>query len=214
MTKKQTYNTEVKELPLIEVNYDDSKAILTFLDEQEGDDAVVREVSYNKAVYENGKFIPNAEKAEKVEKEINEILGLTFDTLTEAVGRTLPVFIYEKFCSLKEVDIVEKFEDDDEGEIFKTTISDVIEDIVGIKIRYEWKGKTYESKMTHGKYIESMSKWFPDPAKKKKVYTKFEEKFGVPVEKKEELIGKEINVEVRKAYGKYLWGDIKKLKKK
>ena len=45
--------------------------------------------------------------------------------------------------------------------------------------------------------------------KKEKELAKFEEKFGVPIDEKDSLIGQKLIVEVKSAFGKFFYGDIK-----
>ena len=47
------------------------------------------------------------------------------------------------------------------------------------------------------------------PIKKEAQFRKFEKKFHVPVERKDELIGHPLMVEVKSAFGTNFWGDIK-----
>ena len=58
-----------KDLELVAVEYDQGgqKAVLTFLDSEQG---FIRDVNFNKQQYDNdaGKFVDDPEKAEKVEK--------------------------------------------------------------------------------------------------------------------------------------------------
>lgn len=64
--------------------------------------------------------------------------------------------------------------------------------------------------MTYADYMEDLKQWFTNPQKKVKQFKKFENKFGVSVENSDEIIGKEIMVEVKVAFGKFPYGDIKK----
>ena len=50
--------------------------------------------------------------------------------------------------------------------------------------------------------------------KEKNNMTKFEEKFGLPVAEIENMIGKTVMVEVKKAMGKYVYSEIKPFPKK
>lgn len=203
----------IKTLRCIEVEYspDMKKVLLTFLDEELGE---VREVSYNKQVYKDGKFVDDPEKEAWVTAAIYEDTGYTFDTLGKLIDEDMPVYCYDTFTSLHHVDQIEKFSEDMKGEIFQTTIADIVEGDYAIKIRYEIAGNMYESKMTHGKYNDRLRKWFSDPIKKEKTYAKFQEKFLVPVSERETLIGKPIMVECKAAFGTSFYGDIKKLPRK
>ena len=100
------------------------------------------------------------------------------------------------------------------GEFFSTTISEITDDGNAIRIKFPYNGKTYESKMTYATYIESMHAWFVDPQKKTDTYRKFKEKFHTNIEDKDSLIGHQINVEVKKAFNKFTYADIKKFPEK
>lgn len=203
----------LKGLELIEVNYENEnkKAVLTFLDENRGE---VREVNFNKQSYDNGKFVDDPDKAEKAEKFAEKYFSLTFNTLSQAIGEKHDIYAYDKFNSLYEVSIVEKFEDDMVGQIFETEVTEVVDDGIAIKIKFEYEEKTYESKMTYSKYQVSLKQWFVDPQKKDKQYAKFMEKFGIHIKNAQELVGKTVMVEVKKAMGKYVYSEIKPFPKK
>ena len=200
-----------KDLELVEVEYKDQKATMTFLDSDKG---LIREVNFNKQSWDNqkGGYVDDPDKAEKVEKWCKDIFGLTFDTLTNAIGKTKDVYVYDNFNSLFEVSQVDKFDMDMVGEIISTEIDSIEDTGTKISIKYEYDGKLYESKINYGKYVDSLKKWLVDPNNKEKAMEKFEKNYGVPFERKDEVIGKPIMVEVKKAFGKFTYGEVKKLK--
>lgn len=200
-----------KDLELVNVEYEGKKAILTFLDRER---AEVRVVNFNKQIYKDGKFIDDQEKADKVETWCQEFFETTFDALPAKIGCKKDVYIYEKFNSLFELSEVRKFSADMVGQIYQTEVKEIVVDDYFIKIRYDIEGDIYESKMTFGNYVESMKQWFVDPQKKAQIYKKFEDKYLVPVERKDELIGHALMVEVKTAFGSSYWGDIKKFPRK
>lgn len=197
-----------EQLELIEVVFenDNKKAVLTFLDEERGE---IREVNFNKQIYDNGQFVDDEEKAKKVDTWCAEFFGFEFENLSHAIGVKKDIYCYEKFNSLFEGSEIEKFTKDQEGDIFETTIKEIIADNVGIKIRFEHEGKTYESKMMYANYIEERKQFFTDPVKRLKQEEKFEKKYGVSIDNKDEIIGKEIMVEVKVAFKKFPYADIK-----
>lgn len=203
----------LKNLELVNVEYENEgqKAILTFLDEERGE---VRTVNFNKQVYADGKYINDQAKEQKVESWCAEYFDTSFDKLQKAIGTRHDIYAYDNFNSLFEVEIVEKFTSDQVGEFFQTEISEIVVDSNAIRIRFPYDGGTYESKMTYAVYMEDMKRWFVDPLKKKKVFDKFAEKFHCTVENNQELIGKQINVEVKSAFGKFPYADIKKFPEK
>ncbi len=204
-----------KELELVGVEYEsnDQKAVMTFLDKEE---KAVRVVNFNRQKYDNetGKFVDDDEKAGKVDEWCKTYFNTTFDNLDSCIGTKHDIYVYEKFCSLWEAEIVEKFTPDMEGQIYQTTIDDVIVDGIAIKVRYKIDGIQYESKMSFGVYQEALKEWFVDPIKKDRQYEKFNKKFGVPVSEAKTIIGQPLMIEVKKAMGKYLYGDMKDFPKK
>lgn len=202
-----------KDLELIEVEYDGKKAMLTFLDEEQG---LIRTVNFNQQSYDSNtkKFVDDPKKEEQVETWCKELFSVTFQTLTDAIGQRKDVYIYDTFNSLFEVAVVDKFTEDMLGEIFTTTIDSIEDNGFKISIKYKWNDKQYESKITYGTYVEKLHKWLVDPQNKIKALDKFQKKFLTTFYKRDELIGQTIMVEVKKAGGKWLYGEIKNLKKK
>lgn len=201
------------QLELVDVTFEDKKAVLTFLDEERGE---IREVNFNKQSYDNdnNKWIDDAEKAEKVEGWCQEHFGLSFERLAEAIGERKDIYAYDRFNSLFEVKMVAKFDKDMVGQIMEVEVSDVVDDGKAIHIEFEYDGDTYENKMTYADYLEAKKQWFVNPQKQKKQYEKFEDKFGITVENKSELIGQKVMVEVKLAFGKFVYADIKPFPKK
>lgn len=204
----------LKDLELVAVEFDNEgkKAVMTFLDEEQGE---IREVNLNKQKYDSAdnKFHDDEERAQKMEEVAKENFGLEFKNLAQAIGTKKDVWAYDKFNSLIEMKQIEKFEKDMVGQIIEGEIKEVFDDGIGIKIRFEYEDDLYESKMTYADYMESRNKWFVNPQKQQKQYERFEGKFGIPVEQCESLIGKKVLVEVRLAMGKFVWNDIKPLPK-
>lgn len=202
-----------KDLELVDVEFenDEKKAVLTFLDRERKQ---VRVVNFNKQVYRDNKYIDDADKAEKVEAWCAEYFGCDFSSLGECVGQKKTIYCYDRFNSLFEVEQIEKFTKDMVGQIFQTEVKEITVDDYFIRIRYEIEGKTYESKMTFGTYFKEAKEWYQDPLKKEQQYARFEDKYGVPVERKDELIGHPLMVEVKSAFGSNYYGDIKKFPKK
>lgn len=201
-------------LECVHAEFEDNnqKLVLTFLDEERGE---IREVNFNKQVFDKDekKFVPNAEKAAQVEEWCQEHFGLAFDNMGQAIGVRKDIFCYDNFNSVFEVKMVEKFEEDMLGQILDVEICEAFDDGRKIGLRFEYEGKLYESKMQYADYLESRQEWFPNPQKREKQYKKFEEKFGMPVEDIENMVGKQVLVEVKKAMGKYIYSEIKPFKK-
>lgn len=202
-----------KELELVAVDYEQNgkKAVMTFLDKERRQ---VRVVNFNKQVYRDNKYVDDAEKSAKVDQWCKEYFDCDFEDLQECIGQTKDVYCYEKFNSLWEVEQIEKFTADMAGQIYQTEVKEITVDDYFIRIRYEIDGKTYESKMTFGTYFRETKEWYQDPVKKETMYQRFEEKYLVPVERKDELIGHPLMVEVKTAFGSNYYGDIKKFPRK
>ena len=205
----------LKQLELVEVTYenDSKKAVMTFLDREHGE---IRNVNFNRQSYDNTKntFVDDPDKAKKVDEWCEKYFNLPFDQLTKALGTKHDVYAYDTFNSLFECDIVEKFDKSRVGEILNTTIKEIVVDNYSIRIRFTDDGKTYESKMSYGKYLEQTKEWFVDPLKKQQIYKKFEEKFGLPIERANELVGHQVIVEVKTAFNKFIYAEIKPFPKK
>lgn len=197
-----------KELPLEDVEYKDGQATLTFIDFDSGEVVPVR-LSLNKFNPDTKQREPDEEQAEKTENTCQEYFGVSFDELTKAIGQKHDIYVYDRFASLYYVELVEKFDKSREGEIITTSIKDIQDNGNMIKIRFEEDGKTYESKMNYSNYHETYKKYFVDPMKKNKQYEKFQEKFGVPVEESDSIIGNDITVEIKVAFGKFPYAEIK-----
>ena len=191
----------LSQLEVVEVNIEDGKATITFIDKDRGE---IRDVSINQRKYdqESNKFIDDAEQANKAEEKAQRLFGVPFDQLGQVIGEKHDVYAYDKFNSLEPVTVVEKFDKDMVGQIIQTEVTAVEEDKVGLHIKFEDDGKTYQSNMNYAKYMEATGEWFTDPQKRKKQEAKFESKFHIPVSQKDDLVGKSIMVEVKEAFGK------------
>lgn len=202
-------------LPLVEVQQDQDKTVFTFLDRERGE---IRDVTFNSKKYNPDKnsWDRSEEQEAKVEEWAQTYFGAPYQELPNLQGKDIEkdVYCYDRFNSLWEVSMIAKFDEDMEGQLLFVTVSEVVEEVSGLKIRFEYEGETYQSNMGWGKYLEFTKEWFADPLKRAKVESKFEDKFGIPFERKEELVGKDVTVEVKKAMGKYIYAEIKPFPKK
>ena len=203
----------LEQLELVDVVYEDKKCVLVFLDEEKGE---IREVTFNKQSYDKNtnKFVDDPEKEKKVEEWSQEFFNLPFDRLAESIGERKDVYCYDDFNSLYDVPVVNKFDDEMLGQVFETEVTNVFDDGKRIAIQFMYDGLLYESKQQYADYIEARKEWFINPLKRNKQYKKFEEKFNIPVADLDQLIGKTVLVEVKKAMGKYIYNEIKPFKKK
>jgi hypothetical protein len=206
-------NELLEQLELVDAIFEDNKKVtLVFLHEERGE---IREVNFNKQIYDKDtkKFVDDAEKAQKCEEWAEEFFGLPFDRLAEAIGERKDVYCYDNFNSLFEVQMVTKFEEDMLGQVFEVEVTNAFDDGKKIAIQFEYEGNLYESKMQYADYVEARKEWFINPIKQKKQYDKFENKFQMPVTEIENMIGKTVLVEVKKAMGKWIYSEIKPFKK-
>jgi hypothetical protein len=206
-------NELLEQLELVDAIFEDNKKVtLVFLHEERGE---IREVNFNKQSYDKDtkKFVDDAEKAQKCEEWAQEYFGLPFDRLAEAIGERKDVYCYDNFNSLFEVQMVTKFEEDMLGQVFEVEVTNAFDDGKKIAIHFEYEGNLYESKMQYADYVEARKEWFINPIKQKKQYDKFENKFQMPVTEIENMIGKTVLVEVKKAMGKWIYSEIKPFKK-
>lgn len=208
MTDKKNENLR-KDLELVEVAYDNDgkKAILRFLDEK---NAELLEVNFNKQDYINGEFVDDEKKAKKVEEWSKEYFDCSFDELKTKEGVKKDIYRYEKFNSLWEAEIINKFELKDKGKIFESTIKEVVDTGEKISIKFEHNGKTYETKFQYTRLVESLGRWIVSPQEKNRQYEKFEKLFGLSVDEGDKIVGKPIMVEVKIAFGKHPYTEIKK----
>lgn len=204
----------LEQLELVDVIYEENnkKVCLVFLDEAKGE---IREVNFNKQKYDQNtkKFIDDAEKAATVDEWCNEHFQLQFEELAQALGERKNIYCYSNFNSLFPVKMISKFDEDMLGQIFETEIVHAEDDGKKISLQFEYEGSLYESKMQYADYLEARQEWFINPVKRKKQYDKFQEKFQIPISNIEEMIGKTVLVEVKKAMGKYIYSEIKPFKK-
>ena len=198
------------ELVGVEFENDGKKAILTFLNQEEG---TVLDVSFNKQSYSDGNFIDDPEKAKKVEEWSQDFFGFDFKDLEKAVGQRKTVYEYGKFNSLWESTQVEKYPQDMVGMIMEVVVSDCFMDDTAIRIRWEDGGSTYEAKLGFAKYMEDQRKWFINPQRRTKQTEKFKTLFGIPVERCKELVGVSIMIELKLAFKKFVYAEPKALAK-
>lgn len=199
-------------LPIVDVQIEDGKATVTFVDQEKGE---IREIGFNTKSYDEAtsKFVVDEEKEAKVKEKVQRLFGVPFDQLCQAIGQTFDVYAYDKFNSLEPVTVVEKFDKDMVGQIIQAEVASVEADDVGLHIQFEYEGNTYQSNMNYANYMEASGQWFQNPQKRKKQEATFERKFGISVENKEELIGKAIMAEVKDFNGN-IWIEIKAFPKK
>ena len=172
---------------------------------------VLRTVKFNRQTYdrEKGQFVDDPEKAQKCEEWAQKYFGCSFDEVPEQIGVSRDIYVYENFCSLwesEETKRAKKFDTPVKG-IIKTCIESVYVDNIGIHVEYLYNGELYESKYTCAEFIKDMNKWVRDPEREARAKKRFKEIFGKDLDHREELIGTEIQVQVKKAFSSY-YGEV------
>jgi len=202
----------LQQLELVEVQIEDGKATMTFVDTERGEihDISIQQKKYNE---ETGKFVDDAEQLEKAEAKAQRLFGLSFDKLGQAIGEKHDVYVYDRFDSLEPVTVVAKFDKDMVGQIIQADVTAVEVDNVGIHIKFEYEGETYQSNQNYASYMEVTKTWLTNPQKRKKQEATFERKFHIPISNKDELVGKQIMAEVKDFNGN-IWIEIKAFPKK
>jgi len=177
--------------------------------DQEND--VLRTVKFNKQSYdrEKGQFVDDPEKEQKCEEWSQKYFGCSFDEVPEQVGVCRDVYVYDNFCSLWEAEDTQwakRFDAPVKG-IIKTKIENIYKDQIGIHVEYLYNGELYESKYTCAEYIKDLKKWVRDPEREERALKRFRDIFGVDLADAKNVIGAEIQVQVKKAFTSY-YGEI------
>lgn len=172
---------------------------------------LLRTVKFNRQSYdrEKGQFVDDPAKAEKCEEWSQKYFGCSMDEVPEHVGAFHDVYVYDNFCSLWESEDTQrakKFDSPVKG-IIKTKIENIYTDNIGIHVEYKYNGDLYESKYTTAEFIKDLKKWVRDPEREVRAHKRFKETFGMDVSEKDELIGADIQVQVKKAFSSY-YGEI------
>ena len=172
---------------------------------------VLRTVKFNRQSYdrEKGQFVDDPEKEQKCEEWAQQYFGCSFDEVPEQVGAVRDIYVYENFCSLWESEDTKrakKFDSPIKG-IIKTKIENIYKDQIGIHVEYLYNGDLYESKYTCAEFIKDLKKWVRDPERETRALKRFKEIYGKDFSEKDELIGAEIQVQVKKAFSSY-YGEV------
>ena len=181
------------------------------------EDDTLYEVKWNLKKYDEDKkaWVEDAGQREKVEKWANEYFDTDIDGLNNLPqGIKKDVYYYGKFNSLWEVAMLSKFPADRAKELFSVTVTNVYRDDFGLKVVFEEDDKNYAVNFSTSKYFKEMNKSFKDASKEIKALEKFEDTFGIPFEKGKALIGQDIMVEIKVAFGDKTYVEAKSLNKK
>lgn len=193
-----------EDLEIVDVQVEPEKITFTLLDPEKQE---IHDIKWRKQVYdpEAQSYVDDEAKLKQVEDWCESFFGLTLDTIQEAIGKRATVYGYDTFDSFWLSDA--KFEKSDKGKMIQTKVKDVEVTKEYIKIRYDWKGKTYSS---YKRFTQKRGDvYYVNPIKKNTQLKWFVDTFGVDVSEKDSVIGKSIIVEVKSAFGATLYGDIK-----
>lgn len=194
----EKYNTEIVD---VENNNDSVKFVC--LNKEEGK---VVEVKWNKGDYDQAlqKIVPTDKKTEQVEQWCKDYFDLDLGKINKAKGTKIDVYVYDTYSSFWESDM--KFNVEDAGTRFDTEIEEIEVSNDAIMIRYLWNGEKYK---TNYRFTQRVGDdFFVNPQKKRRQIEKFEKTFGLPLDRKDELVGLPITVEIKKAYGKFAYGEV------
>ena len=188
---------------------DGKRAEIKLYDPQED---CLRTVKFNRQAWDRdaNAFVDSEEKFQQCEEWAQTYFGCSFDDLPQAaIGQKKTVYVYDRFCSLWEVEMAErpaKFTGPVKG-IIKTAVAGIETDQVGVHIRYMVGDQMHETTFKTAVWVESLKRFIRDPEKEARAKKKFEDTFGRPVEEAESLVGTEIQVQVKKAFNSY-YGEI------
>lgn len=197
-------NNIINDAELVDVTDRDGKINLTFLK-----DDMIYEVVWNKRKYDpaTNDRVESPEKEQQVEGWSEQFFGVPSKDIAKELGSKHDVYVYDTFASLWEN--TNKFTKEQNGKSYRTEIERIDLEETQISIWYRIEDKLYSSKMSFNQKIRDA--YYLNPIKQRKQFAKFETKFGVPVEQKDELIGQEILVKVKCAFGKFYYGEVEKL---
>lgn len=164
-------------------------------------DVVWRKGDYDSVLQE---VVPNDAKTEQVNEWCKQYFDLDLMTINKAVGRKIDVYVYDTFASFWESDT--KFTLEDVGKEFDTEILDIKEEPERILVQYMWNGNKYHTKYSFTQKVGT--DFFVNPQKQRRQEKRFEELFGLPLDRKDELIGLPITVKVCGAFKKFAYGEI------
>lgn len=191
-------------LEIVDVLDEEDKITFVLLDP---DRQEIHDVKWRKRVFDSDKqeYVDDEDKLNQVKEWCKVYFDLDLADISQAVGRRATVYGYDTFDSFWESDA--KFEKKDTGKMIQTTVKDIEVTNEYIKIRYDWKGKTYASYKRFTQKRDDV--YYVNPVKRNNQYKWFEKTFGVPVEERDSVVGKNIIVEVKSVFGQSFYGDIK-----
>lgn len=199
---------KLENLEIAQVVNDGDKITFTCLDRPRNE---IHEVIWRLKKFDakTKQFEEDPGKYQQVVDWCKQYFDLTVDTIDEATGRTVDVYAYDTFDSFWEAD--KKFDLDMKGQVVNGIVKEVLYTTEGIAIRFEYDGDVYRSNMKFTELLNGV--YYVKPMKRARQLQKFEDNFGISIEDKDKLVGKEVMAEV-KAMGKNTFVEIKPFPKK
>lgn len=195
------------ELLMVDKGKDDHVTTFKFLHDETNE---IREVVFFKDTYDSEvkEFKPDADQYEKYVKNLETYLHVTPDTVYDAVGKKFPVWAGEKYDYMWEPTEFYEFPTQFKGQNFDAVIEDIWYDEskegtpqeqtrVTFVLKLKEHGKLVKSNMNWGEWVPSLKRSFSNPRKRYMQMQNFEEKFGVLFENRNEIIGKDVKIEVK-----------------
>lgn len=190
----------IKDAKLVNVQEQDGKITLTFLGNEK-----VYDVIWNKKKFDtnSGEFVESEEKENTVEEWSKQYFKCSTSELPLAIGTILTVYSYDTYASLWESQA--KFTKEQFQKKENTVIDAIDVTDEAILIYYKFDGEKHRSRMGYSTKVGDS--YYLNPIQQKKQFTNFKNKFGVDVKDRGKLIGKKIQVTVKRAFSHY-YGEI------
>lgn len=190
----------IKDAKLVDVTEQDGKITFTFLGNEK-----VWNVVWNKKKYspDTGEFIESEEKEKQVEEWSQNYFKCSTSELPLAIGTVCDIYSYDTYCSLWESQ--SKFTKEQFQKKENTVIDAIDVTDEAILIFYRFDGEKHRSRMGYSTKVGN--EYYLNPIQQRKQFTNFKNKFGVDIKDRGKLIGKKIQVTVKRAFNHY-YGDV------
>lgn len=184
-------------LEIVEVKQDDVALELLFFNEEAGE---VHTVRVKKQKYDEAKhaYVKDDETYKRYEETLADTLKVAPEDVDTLVGQSFDVWDAGNYCALWDSKTFSKFSEEDIGQILNADVVEIqVQDSKAV-IVLDVDGEQYASNINWGNWVQSLNKSLPDPQRREKQQAKFETKFGIKWDNRDELIGKTVLIEVRK----------------
>ena len=184
-------------LEIVEVKEDDVALELLFFNEAAGEVHMVR---VKKQKYDESKhaYVKDDDTLAQYEMNLRDVLDIEPTEVESLVGKSFDVWDAGTYCALWDSKSYSKFSEEDIGQILNADVVEIqVQDSKAVII-LDVDGEQYGSNINWGNWVQSLNKSLPDPQRREKQQAKFETKFGIKWDNRDELIGKTVLIEVRK----------------